>query len=119
MQKECTPAKLKRGETRGGEARGRSGAFGKRRVKEAARRFDEGMEPKKGVDESSLDELFLYTTVCIVGFPVEVQVKDGSLYSGILHTACFEKDQGEILILLLPIEFGGFLYLVSITDPIG
>ncbi|CAL9174180.1 unnamed protein product [Musa hybrid cultivar] len=83
--------------TRGGEARGRSGAVGKRRVKEAARRFDEGMEPKKGVDESSLDELFLYTTVCIVGFPVEVQVKDGSLYSGILHTACFEKDQGIVL----------------------
>ncbi|URD74936.1 Ataxin-2 C-terminal region, partial [Musa troglodytarum] len=90
-------AKLKRGGTRGREARGRSGAFVKRRVKEGSRRFDEGMEPKKGIDESSLDELFLYTTVCIVGFPVEVQVKDGSLYSGILHTACFEKDQGIVL----------------------
>ncbi|KAJ8493339.1 hypothetical protein OPV22_015060 [Ensete ventricosum] len=55
------------------------------------------MEPKKGPEESSLDELFLCITVLIVGCPVEVQVKDGSLYSGILHTACFEKDQGIVL----------------------
>ncbi|XP_042407897.1 uncharacterized protein LOC121997513 isoform X2 [Zingiber officinale] len=46
---------------------------------------------------SSLGDALLYTTMCIVGLPVEVQVKDGSLYCGILHTACFEKDHGVVL----------------------
>ncbi|XP_042414460.1 uncharacterized protein LOC122003086 isoform X2 [Zingiber officinale] len=46
---------------------------------------------------SSLGDALLYATMCIVGLPVEVQVKDGSLYSGVLHTACFDRDHGIVL----------------------
>ncbi|KAL5972663.1 hypothetical protein ACLOJK_039468 [Asimina triloba] len=42
------------------------------------------------------DEL-LYATMCMVGLPVHVQAKDGSLYSGIFHTACFQPDYGVVL----------------------
>ncbi|XP_043693132.1 polyadenylate-binding protein-interacting protein 3-like [Telopea speciosissima] len=45
----------------------------------------------------SLSDALLFTTVCILGVPVEVQVKDGSIYSGIFHTACVEKDYGIVL----------------------
>ncbi|ONK68293.1 uncharacterized protein A4U43_C05F9740 [Asparagus officinalis] len=38
------------------------------------------------------DEYLLYVAICMVGLPVEVQVKDGSLYSGILHTDSFDKN---------------------------
>ncbi|OVA10551.1 Ataxin 2 [Macleaya cordata] len=46
---------------------------------------------------SSLSDALLFTTMCIIGLPVEVQVKDGSIYSGIFHTACAEKDYGIVL----------------------
>ncbi|XP_042520238.1 polyadenylate-binding protein-interacting protein 3 isoform X2 [Macadamia integrifolia] len=46
---------------------------------------------------SSLSDALLFTTMCIIGVPVEVQVKDGSIYSGIFHTACVEKDYGIVL----------------------
>lgn len=45
----------------------------------------------------SLSEALLFTTLCIIGLPVEVQVKDGSVYCGIFHTACTEKDYGIVL----------------------
>ncbi|KAG9454056.1 hypothetical protein H6P81_006960 [Aristolochia fimbriata] len=51
-------------------------------------------------DEASVPELsdaLLFTTMCIVGLPVEVQVKDGTIYSGIFHTACVEEDYGVVL----------------------
>ncbi|KAG9454058.1 hypothetical protein H6P81_006962 [Aristolochia fimbriata] len=51
-------------------------------------------------DEASVPELsdaLLFTTLCIVGLPVEVQVKDGAIYSGIFHTACVEEDYGVVL----------------------
>ncbi|KAI6687492.1 hypothetical protein NL676_024320 [Syzygium grande] len=37
-----------------------------------------------------LGEPLLYATVCIVGLPVDVHVKNGSVYSGIFHTASVE-----------------------------
>ncbi|KAK7278008.1 hypothetical protein RJT34_23029 [Clitoria ternatea] len=46
---------------------------------------------------SSLSEALLYTTMCIVGLPVDVHVKDGSVYSGIFHTASVESDYGIVL----------------------
>ena len=36
----------------------------------------------------------VYVTTCLIGHHVEVQVKDGSIYSGIFHAA--EKDFGML-----------------------
>ncbi|KAJ4975223.1 hypothetical protein NE237_000329 [Protea cynaroides] len=46
---------------------------------------------------ASVSDALLFTTMCIIGVPVEVQVKDGSIYSGIFHTASVEKDYGIVL----------------------
>ncbi|KAL2322642.1 hypothetical protein Fmac_027021 [Flemingia macrophylla] len=46
---------------------------------------------------SSLSEALLLTTMCIVGLPVDVHVKDGSVYSGIFHTASVHADYGIVL----------------------
>ncbi|XAR56683.1 hypothetical protein NMG60_11037255 [Bertholletia excelsa] len=45
----------------------------------------------------SLSDALLFTTMCIIGLPVDVHVRDGSVYSGIFHTACVEDDYGIIL----------------------
>ncbi|KAK4789428.1 hypothetical protein SAY86_016732 [Trapa natans] len=39
----------------------------------------------------------LYLATCLIGHPVEVQVKNGSLYTGIFHATNAEKDFGIIL----------------------
>ena len=43
----------------------------------------------------SLAEALLLAMVCMVGLPVEVQVRDGSAYAGVLHTACVDDGYGE------------------------
>jgi hypothetical protein len=43
----------------------------------------------------SIAEALLLATVCMVGLPVEVQVRDGSAYAGVLHTACVDGGYGE------------------------
>ncbi|XP_059664802.1 uncharacterized protein LOC132311091 isoform X2 [Cornus florida] len=45
----------------------------------------------------SLSDALIFSTMCIVGLPVDVHVKDGSIYSGIFHTACLEKNYGIVL----------------------
>ncbi|KAF5948832.1 uncharacterized protein LOC114277075 [Camellia sinensis] len=47
--------------------------------------------------QASLSDALLFTTMCIIGLPVDVHVKDGSIYSGIFHTACLENDYGVVL----------------------
>lgn len=42
----------------------------------------------------SLSDALLFATMCIIGLPVDVHVKDGSIYSGIFHTACVDDDYG-------------------------
>ncbi|OWM76598.1 hypothetical protein CDL15_Pgr005563 [Punica granatum] len=39
----------------------------------------------------------LYLATCLIGHPVEVQVKNGSLYTGIFHATNADKDFGIIL----------------------
>ncbi|XP_078175763.1 uncharacterized protein LOC144569339 isoform X2 [Carex rostrata] len=39
--------------------------------------------------QETLGEALVFTMLCIVGLQVEVQVKDGSVYSGIFHSANF------------------------------
>ncbi|XP_022151015.1 uncharacterized protein LOC111019035 isoform X3 [Momordica charantia] len=46
---------------------------------------------------STLSEALLFATMCLIGLPVEVHVKDGSVYSGIFHTACLDNEYGVVL----------------------
>ncbi|KAL6199354.1 hypothetical protein ACLB2K_029138 [Fragaria x ananassa] len=46
---------------------------------------------------SSLSDALLFATMCIIGLPVDVHVKDGSVYSGIFHTASEENEYGIVL----------------------
>lgn len=43
---------------------------------------------------SALSEALIFATLCIIGLPVDVHVKDGSVYSGIFHTASVENEYG-------------------------
>ncbi|KAI4306093.1 hypothetical protein L6164_029401 [Bauhinia variegata] len=45
----------------------------------------------------SLCDALLFATMCIIGLPVDVHVKDGSVYSGIFHTASIDRDYGIVL----------------------
>ncbi|KAF0892495.1 hypothetical protein E2562_016802 [Oryza meyeriana var. granulata] len=45
----------------------------------------------------SLPEALLLATMCMVGLPVEVQVRDGSTYAGVFHTACVDGGYGVVL----------------------
>ncbi|RZC80422.1 hypothetical protein C5167_042998 [Papaver somniferum] len=58
------------------------------------------------MSSSSLNDALLFTTMCIIGLEVEVQVKDGSAYSGIFHTASVEKDYGVVLKKAMMIKKG-------------
>uniref|UniRef100_A0ACD5UF40 Uncharacterized protein n=1 Tax=Avena sativa TaxID=4498 RepID=A0ACD5UF40_AVESA len=42
-------------------------------------------------------EALLLATVCMVGLPVEVQVRDGSAYAGVFHTASVDGGYGVVL----------------------
>ncbi|KAJ7549197.1 hypothetical protein O6H91_07G045100 [Diphasiastrum complanatum] len=51
----------------------------------------------RGSMEKPLHDRLLFLTMCLIGQPVEVQVTNGSIYSGIFHTANAEKDFGVVL----------------------
>ncbi|KAK9733298.1 hypothetical protein RND81_04G058400 [Saponaria officinalis] len=48
-------------------------------------------------NRATMSEALLFTTMCIVGLPVEVHIKDGSIFSGIFHTASFDDGYGIAL----------------------
>ncbi|XP_074310922.1 uncharacterized protein LOC141646849 isoform X2 [Silene latifolia] len=54
-------------------------------------------EEELAASSSSLSEVLLFTTMCIVGLPVQVFIKDGSIFSGIFYTASFHKGYGIVL----------------------
>ncbi|KAL6972676.1 Polyadenylate-binding protein-interacting protein 3 [Sarracenia purpurea var. burkii] len=56
--------------------------------------------------ESPSRERLVYLTTCLIGHNVEVQVKDGSLFSGIFHATNAEKDFGIILKMARSIRSG-------------
>ncbi|TYH21054.1 hypothetical protein ES288_A04G012000v1 [Gossypium darwinii] len=58
------------------------------------------MELKNRVEEENclMNEALLLATMYILGLPVDMHLTDGSVYSGIFHTAAVEK------------EFGGFCF---------
>lgn len=59
-------------------------------------------------NSSSLCEAMLFATMCIIGLPVDVHVKDGSVYSGIFYTASVEKDYGEFFYFFIYFEVWSF-----------
>jgi hypothetical protein len=50
---------------------------------------------KVGVYESPSRERLIYLTTCLIGHPVEVQLKNGSVYSGTCYTTNVEKEFGK------------------------
>ncbi|XP_024966284.1 uncharacterized protein LOC112506461 [Cynara cardunculus var. scolymus] len=46
---------------------------------------------------SIVNDALLLTTMCIIGFPVDVHIKDGSIYSGIFHTASVDDHYAIVL----------------------
>ncbi|XVF25190.1 hypothetical protein REPUB_Repub13aG0192000 [Reevesia pubescens] len=61
---------------------------------------------KTGGYESSSRDRLVYLTTCLIGHPVEVHVKSGSIYTGIFHATDAEKDFGIILKLARLIKDG-------------
>lgn len=49
---------------------------------------------KAGSYGSPSRDRVIYVITCLIGHHVEVQVKDGSIYSGIFHATNTEKDFG-------------------------
>ncbi|XP_022888429.1 uncharacterized protein LOC111403965 isoform X2 [Olea europaea var. sylvestris] len=45
----------------------------------------------------TVSDALLFATMCIVELPVDVHAKDGSIYTGIFHTACVDKDYAIVL----------------------
>ncbi|KAI4308018.1 hypothetical protein L6164_031137 [Bauhinia variegata] len=61
-------------------------------------------------------EALLFATMCIIGLPVDVHVKDGSVYSGIFHTASVDRDYGAFALVAVPFSgkiISGFGYLTE------
>lgn len=75
---------------------------------------------KKGVGyESPLCDRLVYLTTCLLGHHVEVQVKNGSIYSGIFHAANAEKDFGIILKMARLVKDGSLRGQKSIADSVS
>ncbi|XP_009600137.1 uncharacterized protein LOC107831078 [Nicotiana tabacum] len=55
------------------------------------------LAPEENGVDATLSDALLFTTMCIIGLPVDVYVKDGSVYSGIFHTACVDDDYAIVL----------------------
>lgn len=47
--------------------------------------------------EGPLSDRLVYITTCLIGHPVDVQVKNGSVFSGIFHATSADKEFGIVL----------------------
>ncbi|XP_052486529.1 uncharacterized protein LOC105768416 isoform X2 [Gossypium raimondii] len=56
-----------------------------------------GLKNRVEEDNCSVNEALLFVTISIIGLQVDVHLKDGSVYSGIFHTASVEKEYGIVL----------------------
>lgn len=64
-----------------------------------------GLKNRAEGESVSMNESLLFATMCIIGLPVDVHLKDGSVYSGIFHTASVQKEYGAFLAF----QFSAFL----------
>ncbi|XP_022877539.1 uncharacterized protein LOC111395668 isoform X8 [Olea europaea var. sylvestris] len=51
----------------------------------------------KAAMAASVSDALLLATMCIIGLPVDVHAKDGSVYSGVFHTASVDNDYAIVL----------------------
>lgn len=75
---------------------------------------------KGGNCESPSHDRLVYLTTCLIGHQVEVQVKNGSTYSGVFHATNTDKDFGMfccsfllekyVLVSLLSVKLGFSIY---------
>lgn len=70
----------------------------------------------KGGGDDLSREWLVYLTSCLIGHPVEVQVADGSVYSGIFHATNAESDFGVILKMACLTKAGSSQGHKSISD---
>ncbi|KAJ9562620.1 hypothetical protein OSB04_007780 [Centaurea solstitialis] len=54
-------------------------------------------DERRSSSSSIVNDALLLTTMCIIGFPVDVHIKDGSVYSGIFHTASVDDHYAIVL----------------------
>ncbi|KAL4554825.1 hypothetical protein LXL04_037431 [Taraxacum kok-saghyz] len=55
-------------------------------------------DERRSISSSPLvNDALLLTTMCIIGLSVDVHIKDGSIYSGIFHTACVDDRYAIVL----------------------
>lgn len=52
---------------------------------------------KSGNSESPSRDRLVYMTTCLIGHNVEVQVENGSVYSGIFHATNADRDFGMLV----------------------
>ncbi|KAJ4958829.1 hypothetical protein NE237_025940 [Protea cynaroides] len=71
-----------------------------------------------GIESPSRDRL-IYLTTCLIGHRVEVQVKNGSIFSGIFHATDAEKDFGVILKMARLVKDGSYRGQKSLPDSIN
>lgn len=58
-------------------------------------------DSKAGGNLSPSHDRLVYFSTCLIGHHVEVQVKNGSIYSGIYHAANVDKDMGKFCLMLM------------------
>lgn len=73
---------------------------------------------KVGVDSPSRERL-VYLTTCLIGHQVDVQVIDGSVYSGIFHATNADNDFGIILKMACVTKSGSSQEPLSISDSVN
>lgn len=74
---------------------------------------------KSGNYESPSRDRLVYLTTCLIGHHVEVQVKNGSIYSGIFHATNAEKDFGIILKMARMIKDGSLRGQKSVVESVS
>lgn len=58
-------------------------------------------DTKAGGSLSPSHDRLVYFSTSLIGHNVEVQVKNGSIYSGVYHTANPNKDMGKFFLMLM------------------
>ncbi|XP_042008286.1 uncharacterized protein LOC121756922 isoform X1 [Salvia splendens] len=58
---------------------------------------EEGKIRNDAAAAAALGDALLFTTMCIIGMSVDVHARDGSVYSGIFHTASVDNDYAIVL----------------------
>ena len=58
----------------------------------------------KGEVESPSRDRLVYATTCLIGHQVEVQVLDGSVFSGIFHATNTDTDFGTLYSIFIVVE---------------